>query len=1568
TFNIPLKKDQKFSENLSLVDAKSGKVDGAWELKDSGTELFLRYLEPERELILTITPKLTAENGKRLRKEYSKTIETRRITPSIGFASTGVLLPIRISEGLPVVTLNVNRVDVDFFRVRDKSIHNFLKNWNQARPLNVWDANHKLKEQADLVFTGRFDLNPKPNRRETQYLPVTDIRQLREPGAYFAVMRQAGNYQYYMPATFFTLSDIGVSLHSYSHSLSVFSQSLGTGKALPDVEFTLFDASGNTLATGKSDRNGYAVLPLQDNAKGLLAQKGKETTLLMLSTPALDLSEFSITGPAASPRQFFAFSPRDLYRPGEIVPLNALLRDMDGKLVPSQPVSVTVQQPDGKTASTFTWNSEKDSYYRYNLQLSSSAPTGRWRLLFDLGDGNPKHYEFLVEDFLPERMALEIKGNEGPLLKNDSIDFQVQGRYLYGAPASGNLLTSQVFVSFLREAVPALPGYQFGSVTERAPYNFVELSDVSLNEEGEAEISVDNQWGDIGSPIQLTYQASLQESGGRSVTRRLAQPLWPASTLPGIRGVFTTREKNAKGEAYIDSDSTVKFEVVLSDMKGKKLASEGLRVRMIRERRDYYWVYSDDDGWDYRYDEKFLTLFDERVPTEEDGIGEISFPVDWGPYRVEVEDPETGLVSSLRFWAGYSWQDNTKAGAVRPDQVKMVLDRPAYKAGDSVSVTLTPPAAGSGYLMVESSDGPLWWQAIQVPSEGKAFEFPIPAEWARHDLYVSALVIRPGDKKAFQTPKRAVGLLHLPLDRNDRKIDLAIKAPERMRPNEPLTIQVQAKDVQGRIPKDAQVVISAVDVGVLNITNFKTPDPHANFFSRKAYGADQLDIYGNIIEAGKGSRARLAFGGDAPEMTPGGKKPDTTVLIVALQSDALSFDENGIAEVSLDIPDFNGTLRLMAQAWNGEQYGMAEAKTLVAAPLVMEISMPRFLAGGDETTLALDLTNLSGKDQAITLNFKTEGALRLKNEPAGEPIALKQGERKTLTFTAMAAGGLAVGRIRASVTGLDLPHGEKTSFERNWQLGIRPAYPIEIQQFRAVLKPGESWEAPPGLVSSYFAEGREALAKVSGTPPLNIARQIQELKAYPYGCLEQTTSGIYPFLYVNETILGSLGIKGESDEERRSKIDIGIARLLDKQRYNGSFGMWSRDSEESFWLTVYATDFLLRAREQGFSVSENALKNATNRLIYYLNNRQGINPDYSTNTNHLRFAVQAYAAYVLARSNQAPLGALRTIYERKGDARSGLSLVQLGIAMSRMGALDQGNELIAMGVNFKEEAYSWYGDYGSKIRNDAMIYALLSEHNLGKDERDKLIFRLSDQVMDQRYLSTQERNAVFLAGRFLLTHPESDWTADLLVGSDHSSLTGAVPSLRLLDEKVVLPIKITNRSEETLYSEFSFAAYPKEAPAPVMQQIEISREFFSIDGSNLNLSNLKSGDLVLVHLSIRAKRRISDALVVDFLPAGLELENQNLQNASVSLKDAGARVQEYQRDMERGRILHQEYRGDRYVAAVDLQGYGTSHLLYLARAVTPGRYLIPPPTVHSMYRPEWQAVGETPKYLVVSPK
>ncbi|KFC06633.1 alpha-2-macroglobulin [Trabulsiella guamensis ATCC 49490] len=1567
TFSVPLQPEQDFSRSVHLVDKTSGKVDGAWELSPNLKELRLRHLEPKRKLLLTVDPGLVALNNATLGTSIEKTINTRDVQPSVGFASRGSLLPGKVVDGLPVMALNVNNVDVNFFRIKPELLSSFISQWEYRNALTNWESDELLK-MADLVYTGRFDLNPQRNTREKLLLPLRDIKPLQQPGVYVAVMNQAGHYNYSNAATLFTLSDLGVSAHRYHDRLDVFTQSLENGAAQPGIDVQLLNSRGQTISQATSDAQGHVTLKVDQDVAILLARKDGQTTMLDLKLPALDLAEFSIAGAPGYSKQFFMFGPRDLYRPGETVILNGLLRDSDGKPLMEQPVKLEVVKPDGQVIRTVI-SKPVNGLYQFTYPLDSGAATGMWQIRANTGDNQARVWDFHVEDFMPERMALNLTPQKTPLSPADEVKFEVAGYYLYGAPANGNALQGKLFLRPLREAVPALPGFQFGDIAEENLSRTLDEIQLKLDDTGHGEVSTESQWKESHSPLQVVLQASLLESGGRPVTRRAEQPIWPATALPGIRPAFAAkavydyRTDTTVNQPIVDEDSNAAFDIVYVDAQGKKLAVSGLQVRLIRERRDYYWNWSDSDGWQSQFDQKDLVEGEQALDLQADETGKVSFPVEWGSYRLEVKAPDD-TVSSVRFWAGYSWQDNSDGtGAARPDRVTMKLDKPAYKPGDTIRLNIAAPAAGKGYAMVESSEGPLWWKEIDVPQGGMDLSIPVDKRWNRHDIYLSTLVIRPGDKSKSATPKRAVGLLHLPLGDENRRLNIALESPAKMRPNQPLTVKVKATTKDGVTPKQVNVLLSAVDSGVLNITDYVTPDPWNAFFGQKRYGADIYDIYGQVIE-GQGRLASLRFGGDGDELKRGGKPPVNHVNIVAQQAQPVMLDDNGEGTVTLPIGDFNGELRVMAQAWNDDDFGSTESKVVVAAPVIAEASMPRFIASGDTTRLVLDITNLTDAPQMLSVQLTASGLIDMEGAQP-QPVNLAPGVRTTLFVPVRAKEGFGDGVLSAVITGLKLPGETLVPVNKTWKLGVRPAFPAETVSSWGALQPGESWTAPANHLGGFSPATLEGQLLLSGKPPLNIARYIRELKAYPYGCLEQTTSGLFPSLYTNAAQLKNLGIAGDSDEKRRAAVDVGISRLLQMQRDDGGFALWDKEGPEEYWLTAYVMDFLVRAGEQGYSVPAEALTQGNNRLLRYLQEPGLMTIRYSDDIQASRFAVQAYAALVLARQQKAPLGALREIWERHDRARAGLPLMQLGLALKAMGDGPRSEEAIALALTTSRQGKQrWIADYGSALRDNALMLNLLEENKVRPDAQNALLVTLSEQAFGQRWLSTQEMNALFMAAKGLQDFP-GHWQAKTSL--DAQPLTGEKAQNRNLTSDQLAALQVSNIGTQPLWVRLDSTGYPENAPQPYSNVLQIERQFLGTDGQPKALTSLRSGDLVLVHLQVTANQNVPDALVVDLLPAGLELENQNLANSSASLQDNGTEVQNLLNQMQQADIQHIEFRDDRFVAAVAVNEGQPVTLVYLARAVTPGTYQVPVPQVESMYVPQWRANGQGSGPLIVAP-
>ena len=714
------------------------------------------------------------------------------------------------------------------------------------------------------------------------------------------------------------------------------------------------------------------------------------------------------------------------------------------------------------------------------------------------------------------------------------------------------------------------------------------------------------------------------------------------------------------------------------------------------------------------------------------------------------------------------------------------------------------------------------------------------------------------------------------------------------------------------------------------------------------------DVYGQVIEMMDGQPAGIRFGGDA-DLT-GGKKPESKVRLVSLFHAPVAFDEAGHARVTLDVPDFNGQLRLMALAFDERRFGSAEAEVTVAAPVVTQLSTPRFLAPGDHTTFTLDVHNISGADGSIDLTLSVTEPLSL-DEPGDRSLQLADGEKTTVRFPVSAGGAFGAGKIRLKLDGAGV------SLDRSWQLGVRPPYPAEARRLRDVLEPGETFMLDDRFVADLIPETVTADVKISPVVPLDLRDAMKGLITYPYGCLEQVTSRAFPLLLATPDRIAKYRLPDIGREERLSRLDDAISRLSAMQLPSGGFGLWNRTSPESPWLSAYVTDFLLSARDLGVDVPEAMLDAALKRMTAYLKRGAPVDDYYGSGGREaLEMSARCYAADVLARVGRAELGPLRTLFDNHQDkAVSPLPLAQLGIALETMGDRKRSRECLAAAAEKRRETQHYLGDYGSPVRDLALTLARLLERDKGSTPGfDEMMLDLADQLRGRRWLSTQEKYAVFTAGLALDAVSDRDWRATLAVGETRTPLSGTGPHLLSPTvAEVTSGLEVTAGGPGILYVSAVASGYPSDAPAELSEGMSVDRTVYNLEGELVEPTELKVGELLMVHLRVSADQFIPDALVVDLLPAGLEIENQNLKH-SIRREDLMIDGDSLWRVQEQADVLHEEFRDDRYAAAVRVYEGHVTHLFYLVRAVSPGTYTVPPPFAESMYQPEKRAVGVTP--------
>jgi uncharacterized protein YfaS (alpha-2-macroglobulin family) len=1580
------------STKANDTDISGGKlIAGAWVVGDNPRILYFPHINPQTRYVVQVKAGLPSKMGKTLTSEVRYSILTAQVSPAYYFASNGMVLPAKQSGGLPIVTVNVPEVDVQFLKVKDDQLPRFLDRVingkkRETLPTNVGEqedatdnaANNDwlrsnlhgavqsyqlddLRQLTESVYEGRFLTEQIKNKRSVTYLPVEEIKELKGPGVYVAVMSQPGRFLSDFQTTYFYVSDIGLHTRLYSKSADTFVSSLADGSAVGGVEISWLDEQGKILARTETDSAGHATFAEQPkNAKVILARKEKQISMLAIKEPALDLSEFIVTGEPYKPIRLFAYAGRNLYRPGESLDVSVVARNADGHSVPqfiNVPIQARLKGPDGREQFKAAWRPDTryPGYFLQRIVLPADAATGTWTLELraDPADKIPATvFKFGVEEFLPERMKVALTSKQAFLKPDQDYTIDVVGTYLYGAPATGNRLLGAV--QFERQANPLdkqYPGFEFGDVNETEKRTRKELEEHILNDKGQASVAIDlAPVHSRHSPYLVRTTLSLLETGGRPVVRSIEKVVWPASVLIGVRPLYTTN--------FAPANSPVEFEVIRVDSDGKLQESAAMPVRLFLEDRHYYWRFLDQGGWQSGFTETDELVATSSVKVSGDVRGKIRLPVKFGRYRLEILDPATNQQLVYRFYAGWNAQADETQGN-RPDRVALKLDKSTYNNGDTAQLTISPPHDGQALIMVEG-DQVMWLKRVSVSAKGSTVSIPIKKDWERHDLYVSVIVLRPGNENDEITPARALGIVHLPLNRSDRRLEVAIEAPEKIKPETSVNIKIKVPNAKLINPgKQVLVTLSAVDTGILAITQFQTPDPFEFFFGRLRYGADIHDVYGRLIEKMAGQKGKLKFGGD--NMPKPGKNLPKKAKLIDLFSGPVLLNEHGEAEITLNVPDFNGTLRLMAVVSSEDRFGSKEREMIVAAPLVAEISTPRFLSLGDKAMIALDLTNLSGIDQQFTLGLN--GGEGLKIAEGERKISLQNQQKTTLRFPVEASDMLGLQEMKLKIAGKNI------QLERRFPLMIQA--PTQQQQLkkRYVVKANDTLEVKDVNLSSLYSSSVLAHILVSNKAPIDIRAAVQGLLTYPYGCSEQTVSAAYPHLFIDETLAKKFRLKPFTREQRDTIVDRTIARLATMQAPNGGFSLWGNASDYDYWLSAYISNFLVDARQQGFTVSDTLFHKATDFLLRGL--QEGVSRLPSTTAqlqsetkiesesiwqenrirDNGRFNVLAFGGYVLSRINKAPMSTLRQLHESRSLAASGLALTQLGIALNLMGDDARSRVALAEGLMKPRNAGYWWYDYGSALRDAAWAYSLLQQHHIKLDGSENLLAIVADQMEQQRYYSTQEKMALFQVGLSYSLQTNEPWSASLSMNgkTEHIGAKEGV-FFELTPQNIVSGLKLKNNSRDDIWVELALTGNPIKLLPPKKDVIKLSRTMYGSDGKAIGNRPLKVGESVIMHLKVSAKTNIGNGMIVDRIPAGLEIENINIvhgEKMSV-FKFDGIDPSEAMQD---SRIKHIEFRDDRFVAAARIEN-GQLNLFYRMRVVTPGKFVIPPLYADDMYRPD----------------
>jgi alpha-2-macroglobulin len=1360
------------------------------------------------------------------------------------------------------------------------------------------------------------------NADVTTAFPVDQAVGTLSPGVYVMVAQAASapNDDFDSLATqWFIVSDLGLTAFSGNDGVHVFVHSLETAQGKGAVEIRLLSRANEILGTKRTDDNGHLQFEANlTRGEGALApamliasDSNGDYAFLSLKAPAFDLTDRGVSGrmvPAGL--DAFVYTERGVYRSGETVQVTTLLRDGQGIAALNVPLTLVVERPDGVEYRRTVVADQGMGGRALAVPLVSSAPTGTWRVRAFADPKRPPVGEatFLVEDYVPDRLEFDLASKAKGVSGTSPAEITVDGRYLYGAPASRLELEGEVIVSPASER-PGFARYQFGLADEevepaRQLLEGLPQTDVG----GKARFGVTLQKQPVTTqPLEAQIIVRMAEPGGRAVERKLTLPVIPGGPMIGVKPLFSGRS--------LGEGETAAFDVVFVSPDGRSLARSGLRYELLKVETKYQW-YRRDGVWDFEPVKATRRVADGRIDVATAAPVRISVPVQLGRYRLEVSTPDrNGPVTSIGFDAGWY----AEASADTPDMLEVALDKPEYAPGESMTVAVTARTAGKVTLNV-ISDRLVSTVTQDVTAGSARLRVPVGNDWG-NGAYVVATLRRPLDTRAERMPGRAIGVQWFSINRKARTLTLDMQPPNLMRPNSALRIPI---NVGGLTPgEEARIVVAAVDVGILNLTAYKPPAPDDYYLGQRRLTADIRDLYGQLIDGMQGTRGQIRTGGDAGaelQGSPPTQKP------LALYSGIVTVKPDGTAEVVFDIPDFAGTARVMAVAWSKDKVGRAVSDVTIRDPVVLTATLPRFLLNGDRGTMHLDLDNVAGQAGDYRVEVRSEGVNVVRGAaPQTLRLAASQRNSVTVPLVAPAAGDAAV-TVRVSGPG-------GFALERNYPLSVRPATQILARRTVKPLANGESLTLSNDLFADFVPGSASVAVSVGLSTALDAAALLSALDRYPFGCSEQITSRALPLLYVNDLASAAhLALDGAVDQRIRDSIE----RLMARQGSNGSFGLWSAGGDD-VWLDAYVTDFLTRARERGFVVPDVGFKLALDRLRNFVGNAEDPAKDGGRNL--------AYALYVLARNGAAPVGDLRYFADTKLDGiATPIAKAQIAAALGMLGDRARAERVYAVALaSIAPRPVLDYGrsDYGSVLRDSAALVTLASEGGAPRATVVGAVERVEAARGLTPYTSTQENAWMVLAARALAKDAQS---VALDVGGEK---TRGAFNRNLRASELAQPLKITNTGDGAVQAVVTVSGAPL-VPEPATEKgFKIERKYYTLDGKPVDAGKAKQNDRYAVVLKITEPQpQFGRIIVADYLPAGFEIDNPRL----VSSGDTGtlAWIEDAQEP------VNAEFRDDRFSAAFERKSDDPSvfTVAYVVRAVSPGRYVHPQAYVEDMYRPD----------------
>jgi hypothetical protein len=1501
-------------------DVKDAYVDIAY----GGDALYVYGdFKPGQQYTLTALKGMPFGYSEKLPETITRTITMADYNPEFSFQVPGIYMSLAGSKTVPVETMNINSLEAKVHKVYDNNIVYLLNN------MGYYGIPDDLG--LDVVET-QINTTGKLNEKNETLIDLDEILEGKSQGLFYLTIEEPDDY-WSRESKLILMSDIGIVAKKSDSDLLVWLNSLSTAQAVSGAKVRVYTKTNQQIVEGITDDKGlihFRDVDLAGDNEPFVITAATDNDLSFIEVDKCVLSEtdFDIGGRAYLSGNYegFIYSDRGVYRPGETLHLSAIVRGSGVKIPESFPLFLVIKRPDAKIFKKIPALLDKEGQLTLDVAIPDYALTGVYtaQLMLAGSDDVMGSYEFNVEEFMPDRMKVSIEVADKRFKVDEVIPIEVKANHLFGAPAkdrNASITCRLIPVDFYLKKYKS---YSFSDEAKSFSTRTLELGEKTTDENGKADfkLSISDKLFPPSS-LEISISGVVNEVGGRAVTSVVEMPIDPYPYYIGLRQAI-------EGYAQINEDMC--FDYVTISPEGNKIEVPELKMSVYRVIWDS--IVKKDDHGNYRYvsQRREELILEDTINTEVSNE-QIKFkPETWGSYLIRLEgtDSTTHSVSKEFYCSGYGY---TPWAMERPDKIELKLDKKKYLPGDQAQLTINSPFLGRALVTISKGDI-ISSQVIDLTSNTQTITLPINVSYAPN-AYCAVEIIRSLNPDEEWGTYRAYGIIPLMIDNGNHKLKIEIAAPESIEPHESVTINLKVSDQNSQgIP--SSLIVMIVDEGILSLTNFRTPDPFNFFYGKRANDIATSDIYSLLIPD-YGKKDLGSDSSPAGDMAAGVYKKyynpvsAQRVKSVVIYKKGIKTDAQGKAVFTFKAPDFSGSLRVMAVASGISDFGSNQNEIKVIKPLLIRASLPRFLATEDEFIVPVTVFNSTGQDGEVAITLKTDTAFEFLSE---KNISINiDNDQEGQVYFKLKSPDLpqkVIVKITASM--------DKWSDEVKTELAVRPSSALTSRSASGMITaPSETTINLPGGLVKGTEESSFALMSL---PMVEFAGGFKYLVTYPYGCIEQTTSATYPLLYLKD-LAPLFDIKTISLETIDCYIDTGIEKVLAMQTYSGGFAMWPGYQKPYNWGSIYATDFLVEADKAGYAVPKLEKAVALDYLEKIL----------SSNDEDIDLNLKAYSCYVLAKSGRVKGSWIRRLQEKQDDLYFS-SKFYLAASLAILGDTKAVSDILGQGMPEPDNRRETGGSLYSPVKENAIALSIYTDLDCDNPIVPVLVKRLNDSLNNGRWLSTQDNARALLAlGKYTkyANTQISDYSGTIYNGqnllAEFESEAGAkIKNVSLANEG--LNIKLIGQGKAYYY--WTMEGVPIEDETKEEDKgLAIRRTYFDRKGKELDLSDIKQGQIIVVDLIIKADMPYQNLIIQDLLPAGFEIENPRIssrEKLNWIKKDA------FEPD-------HYDIRDDRLLIFTDIYDTEELHYRYIVRAVTKGKFTLPAVSASCMYDPSIKSIS-----------